>query len=134
MTDIIRRNRKAVGVSKEVLAARKASFPKLSVKSFKQLKSASRPIVRVPKAAQWGWLETPLVSRLLFGIVVLSLIAFATPFWASVTVAEGIFHHATFGLWHYCLVDDDCVFMHESLLPGKTIPGIVRLNNEQSFF
>ena len=76
---------------------------------------------RIPRAAAWGWLHTPLPNRIMFFGVFFGLVGLTTPYWASVN--SSLSGYASFGIWHFCVGDEPCSSIHENLLPGKRVPG-----------
>ena len=79
------------------------------------------PRGRIPRAAAWGWLHTPVPNRIMFFGVLFGLVSVTTPYWAS--VKSSFSGYASFGIWHFCVGDDPCSSIHENLLPGKRVPG-----------
>lgn len=76
---------------------------------------------RIPRAAAWGWLHTPLPNRIMFFGVFFGLVSVTTPYWAS--VKGSLSGYASFGIWHFCVGDEPCSSIHENLIPGKRVPG-----------
>ena len=109
-------------------ASLKSSSSAAKTSRFLRQKAAgvpTRPIRaprgRIPRAAAWGWLHTPVPNRIMFFGVLFGLVSVTTPYWAS--VKSSFSGYASFGIWHFCVGDEPCSSIHENLLPGKRVPG-----------